>query len=65
MGESGFMLGQAIVNKIDSVYISDDKNKIYIVNDKNECLWIKPDYTVEKLDERPNVSFSNILNYHD
>lgn len=63
--ENSFILGKTIVDKIDSIYISNDKNVIYIINDENEVIHVKPDFKIEKLNKRHNVNFNSILSYHD
>lgn len=64
-GENSFIIGKVIVDKIDSVYINNDKTIIYIVNDQNEYIWVKPNFKIEKLDKRPNVDFKSIISYHN
>ena len=64
-GEDSFILGKVIISNIDSAYINKDKTIIYIINDKNEYIQIKRDFTTKKLDKKPNVTFKNIISYHD
>lgn len=63
--DDSFIHGKVIVNDIDSVYINDDKSIIYIINSRNECIWVKPDFKTEKLDKKPKVNFVSITGYHD
>lgn len=61
--ENSYKLGRVIVDHIDSVYINKDKSEIYIINDKNECIWVKPDFNIERLNEKPNVKFTSIYSW--
>lgn len=63
-GEDSFIHGRIIVDKIDSVYISNDKSVIYIINSKNEYIWVTPDFKIEKLNNKPKVDFISIDGYH-
>ncbi|AZA80846.1 hypothetical protein C1637_11450 [Chryseobacterium lactis] len=58
--KDSFKVKKVIVNKIDSVYINTDKTIIYIINDKNEYISVRPDFKVEKLSHKPNVIFNSI-----
>lgn len=63
-GEDSFIHGRIIVDQIDSVYINRDKSVIYIINSKNEYIWVKPDFKIEKLNNKPKVDFFSIDGYH-
>ncbi|MGK6344438.1 hypothetical protein ACMGDK_19685 [Chryseobacterium sp. DT-3] len=63
--EDSFIHGKVIVNDIDSVYINNNKSVIYIINSKNECIWVRSDFKTEKLNKKPKVNFVSITGYHD
>lgn len=63
--EDSFTIEKVIIDKIDSIYINNDKTIIYIINDKNECIWVKPNFKTEKLTNKPNVIFKSIMSYHN
>jgi hypothetical protein len=65
INEDNFTVKGVIIDKIDSIYINNDKSTIYIVNNKNECIWVKSDFKTEKLDKKPKVNFVSITGYHD
>lgn len=64
-GENSLILGNVIVNNIDSAYINKDKTLIYVINNKGECIWVKSDFKTEKINKRPKVEFRSITSYHD
>ncbi len=65
ISEDSFIHGRVIVNDIDSVYINSNKTLVYIINSKNECIWVKSDFKTEKLNKKPKVNFVSITGYHD
>lgn len=65
IGENSFIIKNVIMDKIDSIYINENKTVIYILNSQNEYIQVKPNLKIEKLEKRPNVDFNSILSYHD
>ncbi len=61
--EDSYTLGRVIVDHIDSIYISKNKDEVYIINDKNECIWVKADFKIKKLNKKPNVKFTSIYSF--
>ncbi|QQV02996.1 MULTISPECIES: hypothetical protein [Chryseobacterium] len=65
IGDDSFIIEKVIVDKIDSIFINNDKTTIYIVNDQSEYILVNSDFKAKRLKKRPNVDFKSIISYHD